>query len=301
MAPCKIGLDFDIYVHHGAGAYICGERKTALLESLEGKKRHASDEASVPAGCGSVRLPDNGDNVESIACGANDPCVAVTERFQQLRAPNNAGTKALFAISGHVNKPLRRRRSDEHLFRRTDRKTLPAVSVAAGQPQGLLIPGGSQVPMIPGAQMRDAIMDFDYLAPNNASGALVTAACNRMDNSHRCGIPSDLASGESFYKARNLRPCTRCREGTGWMMRVMDRPGARRCKPRRNRHVASMLTQTGRRPHDLRTGDAAAWPIQGFDPAPSVTRSRSHQQQAYRPRVSAVRGGVSGDGNLWRL
>ncbi|MGY9040112.1 MAG: NADH-quinone oxidoreductase subunit NuoF, partial [Rhodobacterales bacterium] len=174
---CKSGYDFDIYVHHGAGAYICGE-ETALLESLEGKKGMPRMKPPFPAGAGLYGCPTTVNNVESIAVV---PTILRRgpEWFSSFGRPNNAGTK-LFAISGHVNNPCVVEEAMSISFEELIEKHCGGIRGGWDNLKAV-IPGGSSVPMIPGAQMRDAIMDFDYLREQRSG--LGTAAVIVMDNS----------------------------------------------------------------------------------------------------------------------
>ena len=252
---CKSGWDFDLYLHHGAGAYICGE-ETALLESLEGKKGMPRMKPPFPAGAGLYGCPTTVNNVESIAVV---PTILRRgpEWFTGFGRANNAGTK-LFAISGHVNNPCVVEEAMSISFEEL-------IETHCGGIRGgwdnlkAVIPGGSSVPMIPGAQMRDAIMDFDYLREQRSG--LGTAAVIVMDNS--TDVIKAIWRLSAFYKHESCGQCTPCREGTGWMMRVMDRL----VKGEAEVEEIDMLLDVTKQVegHTIcALGDAAAWPIQGL-------------------------------------
>ncbi len=210
------GWDFDVFLHHGAGAYICGE-ETALIESLEGKKGMPRMKPPFPAGAGLYGCPTTVNNVESIAVV---PTILRrgAEWFAGFGRQNNAGTK-LFAISGHVNNPCVVEEAMSISFEELIEKHCGGIR---GGWDNLLavIPGGSSVPCVRGEKMRDAIMDFDYLRGELGSG-LGTAAVIVMDK--QTDIIKAIWRLSKFYKHESCGQCTPCREGTGWMMRVMDR------------------------------------------------------------------------------
>ncbi|MEO0930662.1 MAG: NADH-quinone oxidoreductase subunit NuoF, partial [Pseudomonadota bacterium] len=209
----KSGWDFDIYLTHGAGAYICGE-ETALLESLEGKKGMPRMKPPFPAGAGLYGCPTTVNNVESIAVV---PTILRRggEWFASMGRPNNAGTK-LFAISGHVNNPCVVEEEMSISFEELIEKHCGGIRGGWDNLKAV-IPGGSSVPCVRGEHMRDAVMDFDALKEKGSS--LGTAAVIVMDNS------TDMIKAiwrlSKFYKHESCGQCTPCREGTGWMMRVM--------------------------------------------------------------------------------
>ncbi|HBR37646.1 MAG TPA: NADH-quinone oxidoreductase subunit NuoF, partial [Sulfitobacter pontiacus] len=252
---CKSGYDFDIYLHHGAGAYICGE-ETALLESLEGKKGMPRMKPPFPAGAGLYGCPTTVNNVESIAVV---PTILRRgpEWFSSFGRPNNAGTK-LFAISGHVNNPCVVEEAMSITFEELIEKHCGGIRGGWDNLKAV-IPGGSSVPMIPGAQMRDAIMDFDYLREQRSG--LGTAAVIVMDNS--TDVIKAIWRLAKFYKHESCGQCTPCREGTGWMMRVMDRLVRGDAEPEEIDMLLDVTKQV--EGHTIcALGDAAAWPIQGL-------------------------------------
>ena len=251
----KSGWDFDLYLHHGAGAYICGE-ETALLESLEGKKGMPRMKPPFPAGAGLYGCPTTVNNVESIAVV---PTILRRgpEWFAGFGRPNNAGTK-LFAVSGHVNNPCVVEEAMSITFEEL-------IETHCGGIRGgwdnlkAVIPGGSSVPMIPGKDMKDAIMDFDYLREQRSG--LGTAAVIVMDNS--TDVIKAIWRLSKFYKHESCGQCTPCREGTGWMMRVMDRLVTGDAEPEEIDMLLDVTKQV--EGHTIcALGDAAAWPIQGL-------------------------------------
>ena len=250
------GYDFDIYVHHGAGAYICGE-ETALLESLEGKKGMPRLKPPFPAKVGLYGCPTTVNNVESIAV-APDIMRRGASWFAGIGRPNNTGTK-LFCISGHVNKPCNVEEAMGIPFRELiDRH---AGGVRGGWDNLLaVIPGGSSVPCIPAAQCgEDMYMDFDTL--KNLKSGLGTAAVIVMDKS--TDIVRAIARISYFYKHESCGQCTPCREGTGWMWRVVSRMAEGRAHKQEIDQLLEVTTQV--EGHTIcALGDAAAWPIQGL-------------------------------------
>jgi NADH-quinone oxidoreductase subunit F len=250
------GWDLDLYLHHGAGAYICGE-ETALLESLEGKKGMPRMKPPFPAGAGLYGCPTTVNNVESIAV-----VPTILRRgaawFASFGRPNNSGTK-LFAVSGHVNRPCVVEESMSIPFEELIERHCGGVR---GGWDNLLavIPGGSSVPCVRGETMRSAIMDFDYLQKELKSG-LGTAAVIVMDKS--TDIVKAIWRLSKFYKHESCGQCTPCREGTGWMMRVMDRL----VRGEAEIEEIDMLWEVSKQVegHTIcALGDAAAWPIQGL-------------------------------------
>lgn len=251
----KSGWDFDVYVHHGAGAYICGE-ETALLESLEGKKGMPRLKPPFPANMGLYGAPTTVNNVESIAVAPT-----ILRRgaswFAGLGRPNNTGTK-VFCISGHVNKPCNVEEEMGIPLRELIDKHCGGVR---GGWDNLLavIPGGSSVPLIPKSVCDDVLMDFDSL--KNAQTGLGTAAVIVMDKS--TDLIKAIARLSYFYKHESCGQCTPCREGTGWMWRVMERMASGEAEVS---EIDMLLDVTKRvEGHTIcALGDAAAWPVQGL-------------------------------------
>jgi NADH-quinone oxidoreductase subunit F len=249
------GWDFDIYVHHGAGAYICGE-ETALLESLEGRKGQPRLKPPFPANVGLYGCPTTINNVETIAV-VPDIMHRGASWFAGLGLPNNTGTK-LFQISGHVERPCvveeemgipLRQLIEEH-----------AGGVRGGWSNLLaIIPGGSSVACLPAEQCESLTMDFDSLA--KLKSGLGTAAIIVMDKS--TDIIRAIARISYFYKHESCGQCTPCREGTGWMWRVLERMA----RGEAEKGEIDLLFEVSKQVegHTIcALGDAAAWPVQGL-------------------------------------
>jgi NADH-quinone oxidoreductase subunit F len=249
------GWDFDIIVHHGAGAYICGE-ETALLESLEGKKGMPRLKPPFPANMGLYGSPTTVNNVESIAV-APEILRRGAAWFEGLGKPKNTGTK-LFCISGHVERPCTvEEEMGIPLRELLDRH---CGGVRGGWSNLLaVIPGGSSVPCLPAPECQDLAMDFDTLRDKRTG--LGTAAVIVMDKS--TDIIKAISRIAYFYKHESCGQCTPCREGTGWMWRVMERLVEGRAEVR---EIDMLLDVTKHvEGHTIcALGDAAAWPIQGL-------------------------------------
>jgi len=249
------GYDFDVFVHRGAGAYICGE-ETAMLESLEGKKGQPRLKPPFPAGAGLYGCPTTVNNVESIAVV---PTILrrSPEWFASFGAENNRGTK-LFQISGHVNKPCVVEEAMSITFREL-------IETHCGGIRGgwdnllAVIPGGSSVPLVPAAEIMDCPMDFDGL--KKVGSGLGTAAVIVMDKS--TDIVRAISRLSYFYKHESCGQCTPCREGTGWMWRVMERMRTGDADISEIDTLYQVTKQV--EGHTIcALGDAAAWPIQGL-------------------------------------
>ncbi|MBA5724178.1 NADH-quinone oxidoreductase subunit NuoF [Candidatus Liberibacter sp.] len=251
----KLGYRVDIIIHHGAGAYICGE-ETALLESLEGKKGQPRLKPPFPANVGLYGCPTTVNNVESISV-----VPTILRRgaswYAGFGRENNRGTK-LFSISGHVKYPCTVEESMSITFEELIERHCGGIR---GGWDNLLavIPGGSSVPCIRGEQMRGAIMDYDSL--REMGSGLGTAAVIVMDKS--TDIIKAIWRLSVFYKHESCGQCTPCREGTGWMMRVMERMVSGIAQ----KSEIDMLFEVSKNieGHTIcALGDAAAWPIQGL-------------------------------------
>ncbi len=249
------GWDFDLYLVHGAGAYICGE-ETALIESLEGKKGMPRMKPPFPAGAGLYGCPTTVNNVESIAVV---PTILRrgADWFAGFGRPNNAGTK-VFAISGHVNRPCVVEEAMSISFEEL-------IETHCGGIRGgwsnlkAIIPGGSSVPCLPSEQAREAIMDFDWLKEHKSG--LGTAAVIVMDQS--TDIIKAIWRLSKFYKHESCGQCTPCREGAGWMMRVMERLVTGEAEIEEIDMLHDVTKQV--EGHTIcALGDAAAWPVQGL-------------------------------------
>jgi NADH-quinone oxidoreductase subunit F len=251
----KHGFDCDIVVHHGAGAYICGE-ETGLLESLEGKKGLPRLKPPFPAAVGVYGCPTTVNNVESIAVAPT-----ILRRgaswFAGIGRPNNVGTK-LFCISGHVERPC----TVEEAMGITLRELIEthAGGVRGGWDNLLaVIPGGASVRCLPAALCNDLVMDFDSL--QKLRSGLGTAAVIVMDKS--TDIVRAISRLSYFYKHESCGQCTPCREGTGWMWRVLERMADGRAEKREIDMLLEVTTQV--EGHTIcALGDAAAWPVQGL-------------------------------------
>lgn len=249
------GWDFDIYLHRGAGAYICGE-ETALIESLEGKKGQPRNKPPFPAGAGLYGMPTTVNNVETIAA-VPDILRRGSSWFNGLGRPNNHGSK-LFCISGHVNQPCNVEEELGISMRELIDKHCGGVR---GGWDNLLavIPGGSSTPVLPKDICSDVLMDFDSL--REAGSALGTAGLIVMDKS--TDIVYAIARIAHFYKHESCGQCTPCREGTGWLYRVLKRM----VKGQARVEEIDLLYEVTKEieGHTIcALGDAAAWPVQGL-------------------------------------
>jgi len=254
-SACGTGYKFDVYVHRGAGAYICGE-ETALIESLEGKKGQPRMKPPFPANVGLYGCPTTVNNVESIAVAPT-----ILRRggawFAGLGKENNTGTK-LFCISGHVNNPCNV--EEEMGIPLRELIETHAGGVRGGWDNLLaVIPGGSSVHLLP-KDICDAVcMDYDSLKAEGSG--LGTAAVIVMDKS--TDIVRAIARLSAFYHHESCGQCTPCREGTGWMSRVMQRLVTGEAEIA---EIDMLLDVTKKvEGHTIcALGDAAAWPIQGL-------------------------------------
>ncbi|HEX4533895.1 MAG TPA: NADH-quinone oxidoreductase subunit NuoF, partial [Rhizomicrobium sp.] len=249
------GWDFDCYVHHGAGAYICGE-ETALLESLEGKKGQPRLKPPFPANAGVWGCPTTVNNVETIAA-----VPTILRRgpawFASLGRPNNTGTK-VFCISGHVNKPCNVEEEMSIPLKELIEKH--AGGVRGGWDNLMaVIPGGSSMPVLSKVQADTMLMDFDSLSA--VKSGLGTAAVIVMDNS--TDIIKAFARLAYFYRHESCGQCTPCREGCGWMYRVLTRMQKGNAKL----EEIDLLFEVSKQieGHTICAfGEGASWPVQGF-------------------------------------
>jgi len=271
---CGSGWDFDLYVHRGAGAYICGE-ETALLESLEGKKGMPRLKPPFPAGSGLYGCPSTVNNVESIAVAPT-----ILRRgaawFAGIGRPNNTGTK-LFCISGHVNKPCNvEEEMGIPLRELIDRH---CGGVRGGWDNLLaVIPGGASVPLLPKSICDTVLMDFDSL--RDQKSGLGTAAVIVMDKS--TDVVKAIARLSQFYKHESCGQCTPCREGTGWMWRVMERMVVGNARIDEIDALEDVTKQV--EGHTIcALGDAAAWPIQGL-----IRHFRPEMERRIRARTEKL-------------
>lgn len=247
------GIDFDLYNHLGAGAYICGE-ETALLNSLEGKKGMPRFKPPFPANFGLYGKPTTINNTETFA---SVPVILEkgAEWFLKLGKPNNGGTKC-FSVSGHVNKP-----QNFEIPLGTPFKTL--LELAGGMRDGrrlkAVIPGGTSMPVLPGETMMKLDMDFDSL--QKAGSGLGSGAVIIMDET-TCMVDALYRISE-FYMDESCGQCTPCREGTGWMVRLLHRIRHGLGEPGDIEKLVNVADKIeGRTICAL--GEAAAWPVQSF-------------------------------------
>ena len=249
------GWDFDLYLHRGGGAYICGE-ESALLNSLEGQKGQPRLKPPFPAGVGLYGCPTTVNNVESIA---DVPTIMRRGAawFAGIGRPKNVGTK-IFCISGHVEKPCNVEEEMGIPLKELIEKH--AGGVRGGWNNLLaVIPGGSSTPVIPKDICDTVLMDFDAL--REVRSGLGTAAVIVMDKS--TDIVGCIARLSRFYMHESCGQCTPCREGTGWLWRMM----LRMVDGRASLEEITMLEDVTREieGHTICAhGDAAAWPIQGL-------------------------------------
>jgi NADH-quinone oxidoreductase subunit F len=252
---CGSGYDYEIYLHRGAGAYICGE-ETGLLESLEGKKGQPRLKPPFPAAVGLYGRPTTVNNVETISQAA-----VILKRgaawFASFGRPKNSGTK-IYCVSGHVNHPCTVE----------DAMSIPLkelIEKHAGGVRGgwdnllAVIPGGASVPLLPKSICEDVLMDFDSLS--EAGSGLGTAGVIVMDKS--TDIVDAITRLSHFYMHESCGQCTPCREGTGWLWRVMTRMRDGRALIDEI-DVLYDVTKEIEGHTICALGDAAAWPVQGL-------------------------------------
>ncbi|MBX3487466.1 MAG: NADH-quinone oxidoreductase subunit NuoF [Candidatus Paracaedibacteraceae bacterium] len=251
----KSGWDFDLYVHRGAGAYICGE-ESALLESLEGRKGFPRLKPPFPAMAGLYGCPTTVNNVESIAV-----VPTILRRgaswFSSIGRPNNVGTK-VYCISGHVNAPCNVEEAMSIPLRELIEKHAGGVRGGWDNLKAI-IPGGSSVPLLPKDICDTVLMDFDAL--REVRSGLGTAAVIVMDKS--TDVIKAIARLSKFYKHESCGQCTPCREGTGWMWRMMENLVIGKA----DISDIDKLEQVSKQieGHTIcALGDAAAWPVQGL-------------------------------------
>lgn len=252
---CGTGYDFDVYVHRGSGAYICGE-ETALIESLEGRQGKPRLKPPFPANVGLYGCPTTVTNVETVAVAPT-----ILRRggswFAGFGRPRNSGTK-LFAISGHVNNPCVV--EEEMSIPLKELIERHCGGVRGGWDNLLaVIPGGSSVPLLPKSICDNVMMDFDALV--DVKSGLGTAAVMVFDKS--TDVIDIIARLSAFYAHESCGQCTPCREGTPWLNSMMQRL-------RDGNATIDEIDQVLQISHQIEgqticaLGDAAAWPIQGL-------------------------------------
>ncbi|MEW6590108.1 MAG: NADH-quinone oxidoreductase subunit NuoF [Pseudomonadota bacterium] len=244
---------FQLHAHHGYGAYICGE-ETALLESIEGKKGQPRFKPPFPASFGLYGKPTTINNTETLA---SVPWIVQHggQAFLELGKPNNGGPK-LFSVSGHVNKP-----GNYEVPLGTPFAELleMAGGVRNGHKLKAVIPGGSSAPVLPGSVMMDCTMDFDSIA--KAGSMLGSGAVIVMDETV-CMVRA-LERLSYFYFEESCGQCTPCREGTGWMYRIIHRIEHGQGRAEDLDLLNSVAGKIGG--HTIcALGDAAAMPVQSF-------------------------------------
>jgi NADH-quinone oxidoreductase subunit F len=247
------GIDFDLHSYLGAGAYICGE-ETALLNSLEGKKGQPRYKPPFPANFGLYGKPTTINNTESLA---SVPAIMRNgaDWFLNLGRPNNGGEK-IWCVSGHVNKP-----GNYEIPLGAPFKDLLALAggVRDGHQLKAVIPGGCSMPVMPADLMMQTELDYDSLS--KAGTALGSAGMIVMDDS-TCMVKA-LVRISRFYYAESCGQCTPCREGCGWMYRVIKRIEEGQGTMEDIDLLESAAGQI--EGHTICAfGDAAAWPVQSF-------------------------------------
>ena len=247
------GVEFELYNHLGAGAYICGE-ETALMNSLEGKRGYPRFKPPFPANYGLYGQPTTVNNTETYA---SVPVILEkgAQWFLDMGRPNNGGTK-IFSVSGHVNKP-----GNDELPLGTPFAEL--LELAGGMRNGAklkaVIPGGSSMPVLPAEIIMKTDMDYDSL--QKAGSALGSGAVIVMDE-NTCMVQV-LSRISHFYKVESCGQCTPCREGAGWVSRLVDHIES-------GQAVMQNLETLARAAKGIegRTicafGEAVAWPVGGF-------------------------------------
>ncbi len=246
-------FDFELYGHLGAGAYICGE-ETALLESLEGKKGQPRFKPPFPANFGLYGKPTTINNTETLA---SVPAIIRNgaDWFLELGKPNNGGMK-LFSIAGHVNKP-----GVYEIPMGTPFKDLLELAggVRDGNKLKAVIPGGCSMPVMPADVIMECDLDYDSVA--KAGSALGSGGVIVMDET-TCMVKA-LMRLSRFYYAESCGQCTPCREGTGWMYRVLERIENGQGRPEDLDLLESAADQIAGKTI-CAFGEAAAWPVQSF-------------------------------------
>ncbi len=247
------GIDIDIYTHHGAGAYICGE-ETALLESLEGKKGQPRFKPPFPAAVGLYGKPTTINNTETLA-SVPEILNNGAEWFLNIGKPNNGGPK-LFSVSGHVNKP-----GNYEIPLGTPFSELLEMAGGVWKERKLkaVIPGGSSTPVLTGETMMGLTMDYDSIS--KAGSMLGSGAVIVMDET--TDMVKVLARLSHFYYEESCGQCTPCREGTGWLSRVLARIVNGKGRPEDLDLLLNVSGKIGGRTI-CALGDAAAMPVQSF-------------------------------------
>lgn len=249
------GKDFDVYVHSGAGAYICGE-ESALIQSLEGKTGKPRMKPPFPAGAGLYGCPTTVTNVETVAV-----VPTIMRRgaswFTSFGRKNNAGTK-LYGISGHVNNPCVVEEEMSIPLRELIERHCGGV-IGGWDNLLAIIPGGSSVPMLTKANCEEALMDFDSL--KELKSGLGTAAVIVMNK--QTDVIDAILRLSQFYKHESCGQCTPCREGTGWLVDILERMKLGKAQYAEI-DMLEEITKQIEGQTICALGDAAAWPVQGL-------------------------------------
>lgn len=279
---CGSGYDFDVYLHRGAGAYICGE-ETALIESIEGKQGKPRLKPPFPADVGLFGCPTTVANVETVAVAPT-----IIRRgaswFAGFGRKGNAGTK-LFCISGHVNTPCVVEEEMSIPLQELVEKHCGGVRGGWDHLLGI-VPGGSSVPVLPQHLCEEALMDFDSL--RDLQSGLGTGAVIVMNKD--TDIIRAIARFAKFYKHESCGQCTPCREGTTWLEKMMDRFVVGRAHEREIEMLQELTKQI--EGHTIcALGDAAAWPVQGL--------LRHFRQSLFLSFSLSVMGGIFFGGGGW--
>lgn len=252
---CGSGYDFDVYIHRGMGAYVCGE-ETAMIESLEGKAGKPRLKPPFPAGVGLFGRPTTVTNVETVAVS---PTILRrgSNWFNQFGAERNKGVK-LFAISGNVNEPCTVEEEMSIPLKDLIEKHCGGVKGGWDNLQAV-IPGGSSTPILTAAQCETQIMDYDSL--RNVGSGFGTAAVTVFDKQHDVvkGIQRLLA----FYRHESCGQCTPCREGSTYLAKMMDRLADGQANPKEIDHALELTNKVCG--HSIcAMGEAFSWPYQGL-------------------------------------
>ena len=251
----KTDWDLDIFIHRGAGAYICGE-ESALLESLEGKKGQPRLKPPFPANVGLYGCPTTVSNVETVSV-VPEILRRGSSWFSNLGKENNTGTK-LFCISGHVNSPCTV--EEEMGISLKELINKHANGVRGGwENLKAIIPGGSSTPLLPASLCNDLDMDFDSLKAVNSG--LGTAGVIVMDKT--TDLIRAITRLSRFYNHESCGQCTPCREGTGWILKMMNKLSRGDANIGDIDKLSDICSQVEN--HTIcALGDAAAWPVQGL-------------------------------------
>ncbi len=252
---CGSGYDFDVFIHRGMGAYVCGE-ETSLIESLEGKPGKPRLKPPFPAAVGLFGCPSTVANVETVAVAPT-----IIRRgpnwFNQFGRERNSGTK-LFCISGHVNNPTTVEESMSIPLKELIEKHAGGVRGGWDNLKAV-IPGGSSTPILPKRVCDEQLMDFDALKDNQSG--LGTAAVIVMDQS--TDVVRAIGRLSKFYHHESCGQCTPCREGSKWTHQIMERFEKGKAREREIDMMQELTKQV--EGHTIcALGEAFAWPIQGL-------------------------------------